>query len=108
MAQLHELAGELNRQPDKTSAEAANLAASLRGLGAVLGLLQAEPEAFLQSTIGNAAEGLSDAEIEQQIQLRIEAKTNKDYAQADQIRDALAAAGILLEDGAGGTTWRRE
>ena len=53
--------------------------------------------------------GLSEDEISQQIQARIEAKKNKNWAQADQIRDELKEQGIILEDAPSGeTTWRRE
>jgi len=51
---------------------------------------------------------LSEAQIEAKIDARAEAKKNRDFTTADRIRDELKAEGIVLEDGAGGTTWRRE
>ncbi|OGA25712.1 MAG: cysteine--tRNA ligase, partial [Betaproteobacteria bacterium RIFCSPLOWO2_02_FULL_67_19] len=81
------------------------LGALLRLLGGVLGLLQRDPQAFLQSGPGVA---LAVAEIRQRIEVRLAARRQKDYAEADRIRAELDAAGIVLEDGAGGTTWRRK
>ncbi|MNW20145.1 Cysteine--tRNA ligase [compost metagenome] len=70
----------------------------------MLGLLQRDPEAFLQ---GEAGDGLSAAQIEALIQARKDARAAKDWAESDRIRDQLTAAGIVLEDSAGTTTWRR-
>lgn len=102
LAVLFDLARELNKAEDKTV-----LAATLKQLAAILGLLQESPDSFLQG--GAAADGLSETEIEQLIGARKAAKASKDWAQADQIRDQLKAHGIVLEDVAGGNTiWRRE
>ncbi len=98
IAVLFELANEANRTG---SAEAAML---LRALGGVLGLLGRDAEAFLR---GGLPEGWTAERIEQMIAKRAAAKSARDYGEADRIRDELAKAGILLEDGPGGTTWRR-
>ncbi|HOY70764.1 MAG TPA: cysteine--tRNA ligase [Methylotenera sp.] len=95
MAVLFDLASELNRTK---SAESAQL---LKGLASILGLLQRKPEAFLQG------ETTQEMDVEGLIQARIAAKKAKDFAQADAIRKQLADAGIVLEDSAQGTTWRR-
>jgi cysteinyl-tRNA synthetase len=67
-------------------------------------LLERDPEAFLQADSGD---GVSAQEIEEQIEARNAARKAKDFAQADRIRDQLLEQGVTLEDGAGGTTWRR-
>ncbi len=99
VAVLFDLANEVNRNQ---SVEAAS---QLKALAGVLGLLQRDPQAFLQ---GGASEGgLDDAAINAQIEARIAAKKAKNFADADRIRKELLEAGIALEDTAQGTTWRR-
>ena len=95
VAVLFELATEVNKT------RSAALAGLLRALGACLGLLQAEPEAFLQ-----AGARLDALAIEALIAQRTLAKSQRDYAQADLIRQQLLAQGITLKDGAAGTTWQ--
>ncbi len=95
IAVLFDLANEVNRRPSMESA------AELKDLGAVLGLLQRDPQEFLQG--GNS----DDAMIAAQIIARNEAKQARNYAEADRIRKELLAAGIVLEDSAAGTHWRR-
>jgi cysteinyl-tRNA synthetase len=94
VAVLFELAAEINRSH---SPEAAAL---LKALGAVLGLLQQSPRAFLQG-----GSGLDEAEIERLIEQRAAAKKARDFAAADAIRRDLAERGIVLQDSAQGTTW---
>jgi cysteinyl-tRNA synthetase len=78
----------------------------LRRLGGLLGILQDDPEAYLRGG-EPGAEGLADADIESLIKRRIQAKKDKNWADADAIRDQLKEAGIVLEDSPAGTTWRR-
>ncbi len=80
------------------------LAAQLRALGGVLGLLQRDPDDFLQAL----PEGLTREAIEAAIAARAEARKRRDFAQADRIRKELEAKGIILEDSGGKTTWRRK
>ncbi|WP_124553640.1 cysteine--tRNA ligase [Methylophilus methylotrophus] len=96
IAVLFELANDLNK--DKSAATAT----LLKQLAAIIGLLQRDPESFMQGETGN-----SDLDIESLINARIAAKTAKNYAEADRIRKELAEAGIILEDTPQGTTWRR-
>lgn len=73
----------------------------------ILGLLQQDPEDWFKWQPASSADGLSDDEIEAKITARADARANKDFAASDAIRDELLAAGIILEDAAGQTTWRR-
>ena len=91
------------REPDPDRARA--LAGTLRTLGGVLGLLDADPDAWLRGAPAGA--GPDDDAIEALIAIRTEARARKDWAEADRLRDELTAAGIILEDGAQGTVWRR-
>mgnify|MGYP000751472866 CR=1 FL=1 len=99
---LFELAKELNKQTD--SVRANDIAGVLVKLGEVLGILQSNAEAYLQ---GDQAED-EVAQIEALIVKRNQARADKDWGAADEARDALTAMGIVLEDGAGGTTWRKQ
>jgi cysteinyl-tRNA synthetase len=105
IAVLHEIARALNQLPDKRAAEAQRLAGTLKSLGGTLGFLQADPDDFLQS--GSPDGQMPAAEIEALIAKRLAARKAKDFQESDRIRADLAARGVLLEDGAQGTTWRR-
>jgi cysteinyl-tRNA synthetase len=106
LAVLFDMVREINRLRDNDLAAAAALGAELRQLGDALGLLQDDPEHYLRGGAA-AADGLDDARIDALIQRRAEAREAREWAEADRIRDELQAAGIVLEDGAGGTSWRR-
>lgn len=104
---LFELTRDINSAVnDGAMATAQVLAAHLKSLAGMLGLLTSDPVAFLQGE-ADKADGLSETQIEGLIAARQAAKANKDFAQADQIRKDLLAAGVVLEDSRAGTTWRR-
>jgi len=97
VAELFNLANEIGRGKKE-------LMPQLKGLGGVLGLLERSAEAFLQAGRGG---GMADSDIAAKIQARLDARKAKNYAEADRIRKELESAGIILEDGPTGTTWRR-
>jgi len=99
---LFELAHEIQRLREKDLALAAQHGALLKNLGAVLGVLQEEPLAFLQASTKNI-----DADyVEKLIAARNQARAEKNWAEADRIRAELTTLSVVLEDGANGTTWR--
>jgi cysteinyl-tRNA synthetase len=94
------VAGELNKVGD--GAAKVSCKGQLLAAGAAFGLLRENPETWLK---GAATDDAGD--IDALIAARNAARQSKDFAEADRIRDELAARGVVLEDGAGGTTWRR-
>jgi cysteinyl-tRNA synthetase len=108
MAVLFDLVREINRAKSEHKPERHELASLLRRLGSVLGLLQANPVDFLKSRAGQSGDGgLSDTAIDELVAARLQARADKDWANADRIRDELNDAGIIIEDGSEGTRWRR-
>jgi cysteinyl-tRNA synthetase len=104
MSVLFDLVTELNRNRDP------EVERRLRALAGVLGLLGRDREAVVRSGLRGIAistDGLSDTQIEEQVAQRSAAKKARQFAEADRIRAELLAAGIVLEDSAAGTTWRR-
>ena len=105
IAVLFDLASEINKARDVDGQEASRLAGILKKLAATLGLLEADPESYLKSGVGEADD---DAEIDALIAERLQARADKDWGRADEIRDQLNEMGIELEDKGGETTWRRK
>jgi cysteinyl-tRNA synthetase len=109
IAHLHELATRLNKSASP-AAKAENKGALLAA-GDLLGLLQQDPEQWFRwhapSAGGTVATLFTDTKIEAMIQERLAARKAKNWAESDRIRDELKAAGVILEDGPKGTTWRR-
>lgn len=104
IAVLYDVAKSINRETDLT--RKGQLAFILKSIGDLLGVLQLDPQSFLQGT--SAGEGDDEvAKIEGLIKARNDARASKDWAAADAARDELTAMGVVLEDGAGGTTWRK-
>ena len=105
LAVMFDMVREINRLRQQELQRAGGLAAELRRLGGILGLLQSDPEDYLRA--GSGGEAMDDRAIEALIQQRIDARKARQWAEADRIRDTLKDQGIQLEDGPGGTTWRR-
>jgi cysteinyl-tRNA synthetase len=107
LAVMQGTARELNQAKsvqDVGSSAAAS--ATLRAMGAILGVLQQEPDTYLKRSVG--LKTMPDADIEALLAARRAARAAKDFAESDRIREQLTAAGVLLEDKPGGTTqWRR-
>ncbi len=103
LAVLFELTRKLNSVRAEGDVAALPLAALLRKLGGILGILQRDAEVFLKS-----GSDVDEAWIESMIQKRKDAKQAKDFAESDRIRDELAAQGVILQDSREGTTWRIE
>ncbi|MDT8426536.1 MAG: cysteine--tRNA ligase [Methyloprofundus sp.] len=108
VAVLFDMARELNKIKNNDADLAAQLANELKELASVLGILQGDPEEFLKAADGAQDSGLTEQDIEAFIAQRVAAKQNKDWALADKIRDDLKQQGVVLEDVATGTSWRRE
>ena len=102
-AVLFDMVREVNRLKESDLGAATSLAARVQQLADVLGVLQLEPDAFLQA---GAAGKIDSAGVEALIQARLQARADKNWAESDRIRDELTAMGVVLEDGKGGTTWR--
>jgi cysteinyl-tRNA synthetase len=102
LAVLFELVGEVHRQSDSARASAA---LTLKHLAGVLGLLQESPEIYLRGEQGQG--GLDDAAIQALVDERLAARAARDFAKSDTLRDVLAQHGVVLEDVAGGSRWRR-
>ncbi len=116
LAVLFALVREINKTREKDPKRAATLGAQLKHLGGILGLLQDDPDAYMKSitsthTLSASASAYLVTEeeyIERLIAERNQARATKDWTKADEIRDRLKSQGVILEDGAAGTTWRRE
>ncbi len=104
IAVLFDLAGQVNRLREENPEKAVQKAGVLKKLANVLGLLESDPETYLH---GGTADDLDVEKIESLIQQRLDARANKDWAEADRIRDELNAMDIELEDKDGKTIWRR-
>ncbi len=126
LAVLFDVVRELNRaKAENKQDEASRISSTLKQLGAVLGLLQDDPDSFLKgrgrdvtvaltgvsatASVGTvtAHVGMSNENIDDLIAQRLAARKAKNWAESDRIRDELKAQGIILEDGPQGTTWRR-
>jgi cysteinyl-tRNA synthetase len=105
ISHLHEIATRLNKA--SSPAERSACKSALMAAGRLLGLLEQDPEAWFRWRPAGEPT-LAEATIENLIGRRQQARKSRNFAEADRIRDELAAHGVLLEDGPQGTTWRRK
>lgn len=103
LAVMYDLVRDLNSEKD--AGKARSMASELKALGGILGLLQEQPDRFLQA---GDADAISAEQVEALIAERSDAKKTKNFARADEIRDQLQAQGVVLLDSPTGTQWRRE
>ena len=109
LAVLFDLVREINTLRNKQVEKAQSLAVVLKSLASLLGVLQEDPESFMKGfVVEGEGEGLSNKEVDQLVADRVQAKLDKNYQLADDIRQNLAAQGVVLEDSREGTKWRRE
>ena len=107
LAVLFEVAKELNvANAADDQQKVSQLAFTLKSLADVLGILQLDAEEYFKGG-ASAADGMSNEDIDALVVQRTEARANKDWAESDRIRDLLAEQGITLDDGKGGTSWKR-
>ena len=102
MAAFFGLAKKLHKATQ--DAEKEELAAQMYASGELMGLLGNDPDEWFA---GHVEGDLSSDEIEVLVEKRVEAKKAKDFAAADSIRDQLLDAGVTIQDGRDGTSWRR-
>lgn len=100
---LFEMVKEINKEKSINIDTANQLGALLVKLGGILGILQSDPEVFLRNTVSNDVDA---EEIDGLIAAREKARADKDWAEADRIRDQLTAMKVVVEDGADGSAWR--
>jgi cysteinyl-tRNA synthetase len=105
LATMYDLVKEINAVAKTDSEKAVPLVAELKAMANILGVLQADPVSFLQAS--SSEDGLSAEQIEGYIAERHQAKLDKNYARADEIRTLLSEQGVMLEDSREGTSWRR-
>lgn len=105
IAHLHTVAGKLNKA--NKPKDIARAKAELLTGGELLGILDADPDAWFTQALQSDASALSEAAIEGMVEERLSARRDRNFARADEIRDLLEAQGVVLEDGADGTLWRR-
>ena len=102
---LFDLAREINRLKSSDVRAAAQLSRLLIKLGGLLGILQADPESYLR---GAGSAQLDTAEVESLVAARVRARADRNWQEADRIRDLLSAMNVVVEDGAQGSRWRVE
>jgi cysteinyl-tRNA synthetase len=107
LAVLFELVRAINRAREQEGDAARVLAGTLKRLAGQLGILQSDPETYLRGRHGDSQQGPSDEEVNALIAQREQARAERNWGEADRLRDQLSGLGIELEDSADGTRWRR-
>jgi cysteinyl-tRNA synthetase len=102
IAEFNRVARDLAKADNREDAQ--RIASELLANADLIGLLQSPPDAWF----GADAADPESAAIEALIEERNEARSSRDFARADAIRDRLTAMGVVLEDAGGATRWRRK
>ncbi|MCK4708934.1 MAG: cysteine--tRNA ligase, partial [Gammaproteobacteria bacterium] len=106
LAVLFELANKINKSKESDPDQASLYVRTLKHLGGILGLLEADADDYLKSSVGDQSSEDTE-QIDALVNERIQAKNDKNWQRADEIRDELNALGIELEDNGMETIWRR-
>ncbi|MCK5336916.1 MAG: hypothetical protein KAQ67_12180 [Gammaproteobacteria bacterium] len=106
LAVLFDLANKINKYRESDSTQSVIYASTLKHLGAILGLLEDNPDEFLKSSAGTAVSD-DNTVIDDLVAERVQAKKDKNWQRADEIRDQLHGMGVELEDNGLQTSWRR-
>lgn len=105
---IFDLTRDLNTARKENHPNVAELAGTLLRLANILGLLEGDAEAFLTDGTGQADDALTAQQIQKYVDQRILARQDKQWEESDRLRDLLKEQGVILEDTAEGTTWRRQ
>ena len=104
---MFECANEINKLKNTNAEQAAKTASDLLQIAKPLGILNQDPNEYFRSTAG-INDTINSVDVDRKVALRLQAKADKNWSLADQIRDELKEQGVIVEDSGQETTWRRQ